>query len=111
MRLLERFCECVIRIILNIRLSDFVTNVEIQEQVDILSIEAMLLKYHLRRVGHVSRMEDFHLPRITLSGDLSTDHRENGAPTKCYKDCLKKSNAAYLFGPVCLSDLAVDRVA
>ena len=59
------------------------------EQVDIISIEAMLLKIQLRWTGHVSRMEDHHLPKIILYGELSCGLWNRGAPKKCYKDTLK----------------------
>ena len=51
----------------------------------------MLLKYKLRWAGHVSRMEDHRLPKAALYGELSTGHRDRGAPKKRFKDCLKKS--------------------
>ena len=44
-RLLEGFHQHCLRTTLNIHCGDFVTNVEILEQPDIPSIEAMLLKY------------------------------------------------------------------
>jgi len=55
------------------------------------SIEAMLLKAQLRWAGHVSRMENHRLPKITLYGELSFGHRDRGAPKKRYKDSLRKS--------------------
>lgn len=36
-------------------------------------------------------MEDHRLLKIALYGELSTSHRDRGAPKKGYKDCLKKS--------------------
>jgi len=48
----------------------------------IASIEAMLLKAQLRWAGHVSRMEDHRLPKITLHGEFSSGHRDRGAPKK-----------------------------
>ena len=57
----------------------------------IASIEAMLLKVQLRWAGHVSRMEDHRLPKITLYGELSTGHCDRGAPKKRYEDSLRKS--------------------
>ena len=91
-RLIECFHQRCIRIILNVRLSDFVTNVEFQEQAEIPNIEALLLKYQLRWAGHVSRIEDHRLPKIILHGELSTGLRYRGALKKHYKDCLKKSS-------------------
>ena len=48
LRLLEQFHQRSLRIILNIHWSDYVTNVEVLEQVEITIIEAMLLKSQLR---------------------------------------------------------------
>ena len=80
-----------LRIILKIHWSNFVTNVEVLQLAEITSIEAMLLKSQFRWAGHVSRMKDQRLPKITLYGELSTGHRDRGAPKKRYKDHLKKS--------------------
>ena len=91
LRLLERFHQRCLRIILNIHWSDYVTNVEVLEQAVIASIEAMLLKAQLRWAGHVSRIEDHRLPKTTLYGELSSGHRNRGAPKKRYKDSLRKS--------------------
>ena len=94
LRLLERFHQRCLRIILNIHWSDYVTNVEVLEQAEITSIEAMLLKSQLRWAWHVFRMGDHRLPKIALYGELSTGHRDRGAPKKRYKDSLKKSLGA-----------------
>ena len=51
------------------------------------NIEILLEADICRWAGHVSRMEDHHLPKVALHGELSTGHREN----KFYKDCQKKS--------------------
>ena len=45
--------------------------------------------FALRWAGQVSRMEDHCLPKVVLYGELSTGHRDRGAPKKCYKDCLR----------------------
>ena len=39
--------------------------------------------------GQVSRLEDHRLPKMVLYGELSTGHRDKGAPKKCHKDCLR----------------------
>lgn len=110
-RLLERFHQRCLRSILNIRWSDYVTNVEVLEQAEITSIEAMLLKTQLRWAGHVSRMKDHRLPKIVLYGELSTGNRHRGAPKKRFKDSLKKSLQACHINQHQWSDLAADREA
>jgi len=90
-RLLERFHQRCLRTILKIHWTDHITNIEVLKKADIPSIEAMILKSQLRWAGHVSRMEDHRLPKITLFGELSSGHRNRGAPKKRYKDTLKKS--------------------
>ncbi len=111
LRLLERFHQRCLRTILNIHWSDFITNVEVLEQAEITSIEAMLLKSQLRWAGHVSRMDDHRLPKIALYGELSTGHRDRGAPKKRYKDCLKKSLGNCHIDHHQWPTLAADRVA
>ncbi|KAL0195131.1 hypothetical protein M9458_008703, partial [Cirrhinus mrigala] len=97
LRLLERFHQRCLRTILGIHWSDYVTNVEVLEQAETVSIEALLLRTQLHWAGHVSRMEDYRLAKIILYGELATGHRDRGAPKKRYKDCLKKSlNACHI---------------
>ncbi|XP_069745531.1 uncharacterized protein [Narcine bancroftii] len=94
LRLLECFHQRCLRSILNIHWSDFISNIEVLEMAKADSIESTLLKIQLRWVCHISRMEDHRLPKIVLYGELSTGHRDRGAPKKRYKDCLKKSLGA-----------------
>ena len=109
LRLHERFHQRCLRTILNIQWSEFVTNVEVLEKAKLTSIEAMLLKSQLRWVGHVSRMEDHLLPKIALYGELSSDHRNIGAPKKRYKDTLKKALGACDIDHHQWTTLAADR--
>lgn len=111
LQLLERFHQRCLRTILEIHWSDYVTNVEVLEQAGIASIEAMLLKSQLRWAGHVSRMEDHRLPKIALYGELSSGHRDRGAPKKRYKDSLKKSLGVCHIDHHQWSTLAADRQA
>ena len=90
--------------------SDLITNVEVLEQAEVSSIEAMILKYQLRWAGHVSRLEDHRLPKIVLFGELSSGHRDRGAPTKRFKDNLKKSLTACNIDHGQWSNLAADHV-
>ncbi|KAJ7423067.1 hypothetical protein WISP_35281 [Willisornis vidua] len=56
----------------------------------VISIEAMLLRTQLFWAGHVSRMEDHHLPKIVLYGELDTGCRKKGALMRQYKNSLKQ---------------------
>ena len=103
-RLLERCLR-------TIHWSDFITNVEVLEQAEVSSIEAMIFKYQLRWAGHISRMEDHSLPKIVLFGELSTGHRERGDPKKRFKDSQKTSLTACNIDHHQWSDHAADRVA
>ena len=69
------------------------------------------MKYQLRCAGHVPRLEDHRLPKIVLFGELSSGHRDRGAPTKRFKDNLKKSLSTCNIDKRQWSILAADRVA
>ena len=71
--------------LLNIHWSDFVTNVEVLEQAEVPSIEAILSKYQLQ-AGRVTRMEEHRLPKIFMCDAPSTGYRDRGAPKNRYKD-------------------------
>ena len=77
----------------------------------VFNLLLLSVKYQLRWAGHVSRMEDHHLPKIVMFGELSSGHRERGAPKKRFKDSLKKSLTACNIDHRQWSDLAADRVA
>ena len=84
LRLLERFHQQCLCTILNIYWSNYVTNIEVLDQVEITCIEAMLLKSRLSWAGHISRMVDHRLPKIALYGELSTGHHDRGEPKKTF---------------------------
>ncbi|KAJ7417948.1 hypothetical protein WISP_61900 [Willisornis vidua] len=65
--------------ILNTHWSDYLTSVSVLEQAGVSSIEAMLMRTQLRCAGHVSRMEDHHLPKIVLCVELATSCHKRGA--------------------------------
>ena len=71
----------------------------------------MILKYQLRWAGHVSRLEDHRLPNIVMFGELSSGHRDRGAPKKRFKVNLKKSLTACNIDHRQWSNLAADHVA
>lgn len=69
------------------------------------------MKTLLRWAGHVTRMNDYRLPKIVLFGELSSGHRNVGAPKKRYKDQLKKSLKTCNIDPDQFSHLATNRNA
>ena len=66
-----------------------VTNTEVFERTNCISIESMLLKFCLRWTGHVIRMEDHRIPKQFLFRELEQGHRKQGRPCKCVKDTVK----------------------
>lgn len=71
LRLLERFHQCCLRSILNIRWKDHITNMEVLERAHVPSMAATMLVRQLCWTGHVLRMEDTKLPKVVLySGQL-----------------------------------------
>ena len=64
-----------------------------------------------RWAGHVSRTEIHRLPKIVLYNELSTGHRDRGAPKKRFKDPLKKYLPACHIDHRQWSALAADREA
>ncbi|KAJ7413853.1 hypothetical protein WISP_87948 [Willisornis vidua] len=56
----------------------------------VTSIEAVLMRTQLRWAGHVSRMEDYCLPKTVLYGELAAGCHKRGTLKKRYKDSLKQ---------------------
>ena len=77
---LDRFHQRALRSIPGIRWQDRVTNTEVFERTNCISIEAMLLKSCLRWTGHVIRMEDHRIPKQLLFGELEQGHRKQAFP-------------------------------
>ena len=88
--LLKCFHQYCFWISFNIYWSDFVTSIEVLEKANITSIKAMLLKFELCWIGHISGMGNHHLPG-SYCDELSSDHHSWGAPKKQFKNCLKNS--------------------
>ena len=93
LRLIEHYHQRCLRTLLNIHWSDFITNIEVLEMATFTSIEAMSLKTQHRWAGRDSGIEDHRLSKITIYGELATDHRDRRTPRKIYKDTLKRSIA------------------
>ena len=88
---LERFHQRALCSILRIRWQNRVTNTEVVERTNCISIEAMLLKSCFRWTGHVIRMEDHRIPKQLLFGELEQGHRRHCRPCKRFKDTVKAS--------------------
>ena len=77
---LKDLCHCR-----HLNLQDHVSNEEVLKRAGLPSIESILLQAQLRWAGHVTRMEDVHMPK--------EGKRNRGAPRKRYKDQLKRQLA------------------
>ena len=86
---LEKFHMQALSSILGICWQDRVTNLQVLDRANSSSIKSMLIKAHLRWVGHVIRMEDYRMPKRLLYGELQHGKRNQGRPQKPYKDTVK----------------------
>ena len=73
---LELFHMRVLRSILGIRWQDHITNLKVLDQAKSTSIEATIIKAHLRWVGHVLRMKECRMPRRLMYGELQAGKRK-----------------------------------
>ena len=106
---LERFHQRALRSILGVRWQDTVTNTEVFERTNCISIEVMLLKSCLRWTGHVIRVEDHRITKLLLFGELEKGHREKGRPCKRFKDTVKAGLKWCGIPPTELVATALDR--
>ena len=75
------------------RWQDYVVNKEVVKKASLPSTESILLQVQLRWAGHVSRVEDKHMPKAVFFSELQKRKRDHGAPRKRYKDQLKRQLA------------------
>ena len=81
------------RFILGIKWTDHVSNEEVLKRASLPGIESILLQVQLRWAGHVTRMEDVHMPKSVFFSELQNGKRDRGVPRKRYKDQLKRQLA------------------
>ena len=93
-----------------IKWHDYVSNEDVLEEAQLLSIESILLKQQLRWAGHVARMEDSRMRKAVLFSELKAGKRNRGAPKKRYKDQLKKQLSLADIPPNSWQDAACDRL-
>jgi len=98
-----------LRRIAHIQWKDKVPNTKVLQICNLTGIEAMLMTAQYRWVGHVTRMEDTRLPKITFYSELEHGTRSHGGQLKRYKDMLKMNIRACDLPPNELENLTADR--
>ena len=68
---LETFHMRALRSILGMRWQDCITNLEVPDRAQCISIQTLLIKPQLRWVGQIIRMDDPHMSRQLLYGELA----------------------------------------
>src|SRR5687768_445735 len=99
-----------LRIILHVKWQDKVANNEILQRSGMPSIETILMKARLRWTGHVLRMNDNKLPKITLHGELKSGKRSGDAPRKRFKGCLRQNLKCCGLNPYSFESVTQDRL-
>ena len=90
-RLLEWFHQRCLRSDLGIKWQDHVSNEEVLKRASLPSIESILLQVQLRLAGHVTRMEDVHMPKAVFFSELQYGKCDRDASRKSYKDQLEET--------------------
>ena len=106
---LNRFHLDSLRKILRIKWQDKIPDTEVLRLADLPSIHTILGKNQLRWSGHVSRMEDYRLPKRLFYGELSAGKRSVGGQYKRYKDTLKVTMKNFQIDPDNWEQAALDR--
>ena len=81
------------RSILGIKWQDQVPNEEVLKRACLLSTESISLQVQLRWAGHVTKIEDVHMPKAVFFSEHQDGKRDRGALKKCYKEQLKRKLA------------------
>ena len=86
-KMLDSFHMRHLRYLMGIKWQDKITNNEVLQRAKMDGMKAMLMRAHLRWVGHVQRMSDNRMPKIFYS-KLSSGARSRGGQRERYKDTL-----------------------
>ena len=89
-RLLEQFHQCCLHSILGIKWQDHMSNEEVLKRASLPSIESILLQVQLCWTGHVTRIEDVHMPKEVFFSKLQEGKHDRCAPRKHYGHQLKR---------------------
>ena len=83
---LNRFYLNYLRKLFKINWQDKIPDVEVRAHGDMMSLHTLLMKYQLKWTGHVIRMQDTHLPKKLLFGELKSG--ENPYDTRANRKTL-----------------------
>ena len=106
---LSRVYQRQLRSIMGIRWQDYISNEEVLQRADVISVESVALRSQLRWTGHVIRMQEERLPRQTLYGELQAGKRSIGRPLLRYKDTVKRQLKPPKIAPYTLENIASQR--
>ena len=98
-----------IRRILGIYWLDNVTNADVLARAGLPSMYTLLRQRRLRWWGHVRRMEDGHIPKDILYGELELGRRTTGRPHLRYKYVCVRDMKAVDIDSMSWEGLAADR--
>lgn len=90
---LNSFHVRCLRRILRIKWQDKITNAEVLNKCQMLSMYSILSERRLRWVGHVRRMGPERIPKALLYGELAEGERKRGRPCLRFKDVCKRDMA------------------
>ena len=90
---LNSFHMRCLRKILRIKWQDKITNVEVLNKCQMLSMHSILSERRLRWAGHLRRMGPERIPKALLYGELAEGERKQGRPCLRFKDVCKSDMA------------------
>ena len=96
---------------MKIKWDDFVSDVEVLRRAGLESVEAGLAATQLRWTGHVVRMNEKRIPKITLYGELARGSRKVGGQKLRYRDVVKRHLKAMDIEVGTWEELAADRTS
>ena len=111
LRSLNSFHLRCLRNIMGIRWQDRITNIEVLQRANSISIHTMIQKNQLRWAGHLVRMDDTRLPKRLFYCQLANGKRLPGGQKKRFKDNLKSSLKSFSIDTDTWENTATDRSA
>ena len=91
---LNSFHQRWLRRILHIKWQDKISNTEVLERANMMSMYTILCKRRLRRLGHVKRIDPGRMPKDLLYGKLAEGSQHAGHPQTALQGCLQERHEA-----------------